>query len=277
MTKKRVTITIKKDLLEKLDNFIDGDDIRNRSHAVEHIISKSFEKNGIDTAVIMAGGEGTRLRPITYEIPKPLIPIHGKPMLEHQINMLKNNGIMDVILCVGYKNEKIREYFGDGSRFGVNIKYVVEDRPLGTAGPLRLIKKILKKTFVVINVDTLMNPEIGMIYDFHKKNNALITILLVTVDDPSSYGVVSLRGNQIIDFVEKPKKNAPSNLINAGLMVFEPEAIKFISKNKYMLEDLYKRVLKTNKIFGYPHDKKVYDVGTHERYEKAIKEWKDIV
>ena len=277
MTIERVTITVKRDILKRIDSLIDGKEFKNRSHAVERMLLKALMNDYVDTAVIMAGGRGTRLRPITYEKPKAMIPIHGKPILEHQINMLKKFDIRNIILSVGYKNEKIIEYFGDGSRFGVNIKYAVEGEPLGTAGPLKKMESTLGKAFVLLNVDTLMNPDVHLMYDFHKKQNALITMLLVTTDDPSSYGAVRMRGSQILEFVEKPKSGkAPSNLVNAGMMIIEPDALKFIPNGRYMLEDVYRKAARTGRLYGFPHDKKIYDVGTHERYEKAIKEWKNV-
>jgi len=131
----RVTITIKKDILRRIDSMVDGNDIRNRSHAIENLLTKSLVKTGLDTALIMAGGEGVNLRPITYEIPKPLIPIRGKPILEHQLNLLKKHDVTNVILSVNYMNDKIRGYFGDGRRFGVDITYIEEENQMGTPAP----------------------------------------------------------------------------------------------------------------------------------------------
>ncbi|KKW35004.1 MAG: Nucleotidyl transferase, partial [Candidatus Uhrbacteria bacterium GW2011_GWC2_53_7] len=124
----RVTITVKKDILRRVDSLVDGREIRNRSHAIETLIARSLSKTGLDTALVMAGGEGAHLRPVTYEIPKSLIPIRGKPILEHQINLLKRYDVTNIILAVDYMNEKIRQHFGDGRKFGVDITYVVENK-----------------------------------------------------------------------------------------------------------------------------------------------------
>jgi len=274
MSVERVTITIKRDVLNKIDKMIDGKDIRNRSHAVENLILKSLGKK-LDTILILAGGEGTKLRPITYEIPKPLIPIHGKPILEHQINFLKKYGIGNILLSVGYMDDKIKEHFGSGSRLGVNINYIVEKKPLGTAGSLRLIKNYVRDSFAFLNVDTLMSPDIMEMYEFHKKEGTIATILLVTVDDPSLFGVAKMRGNRILGFVGKPSlKRAPSRLIHAGFCIFEPEVIKFVPGERFMIEDLFQKLAKKGEISGFIHDGPIFDVGTTEGYSKAIKNWK---
>lgn len=271
MSVERVTITIKKDILDKIDKMIDGKEIRNRSHAVENLILKSFGK--LDTVLILAGGEGTRLISIN-EIPKPLIPIHGKQILEHQINFLKKYDIRNVILSVDYMHDKIKEHFGNGSRFGIDIDYIVEKRPLGTAGSLQLMKNV-RDSFALLNVDTLMDPNITEMYEFHKKEGTIATILLVTVDDPSLFGVAKMRGNRILGFVSKPSmKKAPSKLVHAGFCIFEPEVINFVPKGRFMIEDLFQRLAKKGEISGFVHDGSIFDVGTTEGYSKAIKNWK---
>jgi len=270
---KRVTITIKPDVLKRIDKMKNRNGIRNRSHAVEHLILKSLGKTDLNTAMILAGGAGTSLRPITYEIPKPLIPIHGRPILEHQIAMLKNNNIDNILLSVGYMRERIKEYFGNGSKFGVDITYIEEDKPIGTGGPLTLAKDYIKDSFVLMNVDTLMNPDIEEIYEFHKNEGRLVTILLATTDNPCGFGVVRLRGKQVTEFVEKPQK-ARSNIINAGFYIVEPDVLKIIPKGRFMIEHFFNKLAKRGQISGFMHDGVVFDVGTHDGYARAIKEWK---
>ena len=211
MLKERVSLTINSELLKRIDRMVDGVTIRNRSHAVEIILSKYLNFKALKTALILAGGEGTRLRPITYEIPKPLVPLHDKPIVAHIFDLLKKYGITEIILSVGYMREKIKNELGDGSRFGVKIRYVEEHKPLGTAGPLRLAKDMLKSTFIVSNGDELKDINIMEMYEVHKRNNALVTIALTTVEDPSAYGVARLDGSRIVEFVEKPDRSkAPS-------------------------------------------------------------------
>jgi len=229
-------------------------------------------------AVILAGGQGTRLRPLTYKIPKALIDLHGRTITEHLFDLFKKYGIRDIILSVGYMKEKIKDYFGDGAKFGVKITYIEEDKPLGTAGPLRLAKHMLNESFIVSNGDELKKINIPRMYRLHKRKNALITIALTTVNDPSMYGVARLDGSRIIEFVEKPKKeNAPSNLINAGFYIIEPEVIDMIHKGFVMFEkDVFPKLAKQGKVRGFPFSGQWFDTGNFERYETAKKKWIDI-
>lgn len=271
---KRVTITVKQDILKRLDNMVGNGGIRNRSHAIEELIMRGMSKTELDTVVIMAGGDGARLRPITYEIPKPLIPIRGRPVLEHQISMLKKFDVRNIILSVGKNHEKIAEYFGNGSKFGVNIEYIVEQKPLGKMGSLRLLKGKIKNTFGVLNVDTLINPNIPEIYNFHKNQGTLATVLLATVSDTSEYGVVRVRGNRIVEFLDRPEES-PSNLVDASFYIFEPEVLKLIPHGKFMTRDLFNILLKEGQLSGFLHDGFMFDVATHAGYERAIKHWKN--
>ena len=276
--KERITITLDKDLIKEIDKKVDGHNIKNRSHAIELSLMSSIGNNKPKKALILAGGMGTRLRPITNEIPKQLMPIHGKTILEHVLDLFKKHGIKNIILAIGYKGDKIREYFGDGKRFNVNITYVQENAPLGTAGPIRSAKELIDSTFIVCNADELKDLDLIDMYLSHKENKATATIALTTVEDPSNYGVARLQGNRILEFVEKPKKDkAPSNLINSGLYIFEPEIIKYISEGRSMLEkDVFPKLAKDGKLFGYPFSGQWFDTGTMERYDRAMKKWKDI-
>jgi len=232
----------------------------------------------IKKAVILAGGKGTRLRPLTYEIPKALIPIDGKTITEHLLDLFKKYDINNIILAVGYMREKIKNYYGDGAKFGVNLSYIEEKKPLGTAGPLKLAKDILRETFIVSNGDELKDINIAEMYNLHKKSNALATIALTAVEDPSAYGVAKLSRNKITAFIEKPKKEeAPSNLINAGFYIIEPAVLNIIPEGFAMLEkDVFPKLAKSRKLYGYPFKGQWFDTGNFERYEKALKEWKGL-
>ncbi|TSC94695.1 MAG: mannose-1-phosphate guanylyltransferase [Candidatus Berkelbacteria bacterium Athens1014_28] len=277
--REKLTVTIKKSLFKKIDGIVDGKKIRNRSHAAEFLIESGLGINKIKKAIILVGGEGIRLRPFTYELPKAMLPVQGKPMVQHVLEILKSHGVMEIIMAIGYKGEKIKEYFSDGRSFGLDIKYVVEKTPLGTAGPLRLAKKYLTESFFIVWGDILSSLDLTDFMHFHKEHNGLATVALTTVSDPSRYGVAMLNGNQIIGFVEKPKKgSAPSNLINSGMAIMEPEIIeKYVKKSgKSMVEyDIYPKLAAEGKLFGYPFQGQWFDTGTHESYEKAIKEWKN--
>jgi mannose-1-phosphate guanylyltransferase len=278
--KERVTVTLEQDILEDVDRIVGTEHIKNRSHAVEVLLKKALGKRCPKKAVILCGGKGTRLRPITQEIPKPLIPIHGKALIEHLIDLFKKYDIYDIILSVGYKKEKVMEYFGDGTRFGVKISYIEEseDAPLGTAGPLKKARSILTDTFIVTNGDELKDLNLEEMYDIHKSNNSTATIALTTVPDPSNYGVADLSGSRILRFIEKPpKEEAPSNLINSGLYILEPEVLDIIPDGQASIErDVFPIVAHNGKLFGYPFSGQWHDTGDILRYEKALKEWKGV-
>ena len=274
--KKRVTLTIENDVLDQVDKEVDGYKIKNRSHAVELFLLKAMGLSVPKQVLILAGGKGTRLQPITYEIPKPLITLQGKPILEYSLDLFKKFGIKDILISIGFKGEKIKEHFGDGSKFGVNITYIKEEEPLGTAGPLKLAKKFIKNSFIVCNSDELKDIDLIDMFMFHKNNNALGTIALTSVDNTSKYGVAKLTGNRILDFVEKPsKENAPSNLINSGLYILEPKIIDDIPEGFVMLEkDVFPKLANEGRLFGYPFAGYWKAVGTLQQYEEAIKDLK---
>jgi len=276
--REKLTVTIKKDLFKKIDSIIDGKKIRNRSHAAEFLIESGLGVNKITKAIILVGGEGTRLRPFTYELPKVMLPIHGKPMVQHIIEQLQSHGVTDIVLAARYKAEQVKEYFGDGKKFGLNISYVIEKSPLGTAGPLRLAKKYLTEPFFIVWGDILSHLDLSDFAKFHSEHGGLATVALTTVDDPSRYGVASMNGSKIVGFIEKPaKEDAPSKLINSGMAIMDPEVIeKYVPKlGKAMVEyDIYPKLAAEGKLYGYPFQGQWFDTGTHEAYEKAIKEWK---
>jgi len=277
--KERVTLTIEQNILESVDKRVDGFKIKNRSHAVELLLMKAMDQSRPKIAFILAGGKGTRLRPITNEIPKPMVPLHDKPILQHALDLFKKYGITEIVMSIGYKGEKIKEYFGNGSRFGVNITYVEETEPLGTAGPLNLARQYLTDTFVMCNADELKNIDLTEMYLFHKENNALASIALTTVSDPSQYGVAKLTGSKILEFIEKPEAGtAQSNLINAGLYILEPAVLDIVPKGVSSIErDVFPKVATDGKLFGFPFSGQWFDTGTLERYEEAMQKWTDIV
>jgi mannose-1-phosphate guanylyltransferase / phosphomannomutase len=229
-------------------------------------------------AIILAGGEGTRLRPLTYKIPKALVPIDDKNLTEHVIEILKKYNIKDIILSTAYLKKKVKDYFKDGKEFNLDISYIEEPKPLGTAGPLIILNKTnkqLKETFFMINGDNLFNLNLKNMLNFHKKNKATATIALSRVDDPRSFGVAVLEDDKIKEFIEKPK-DPPSNYINSGYYILEPEVFEMIKdKDKAMMEkDIFPILAKQGKLYGYKSDSLWFDTGTPERYEQVKKEWK---
>ncbi len=270
--KERISLTLNKSVLEKVDRVVDKTKLRNRSHAIEFLVSKALNLKVPSKAFILAGGMGTRLRPITYEIPKALIPLKGKPLIEHMIELLRDAGLRDIIISIGYLGDKIKEHLGNGSKFGVNIDYVNESEPLGTGGPLKLAKPLLNDTFVMMNGDEYKMVDIADMYEFHKQQGALATIGLTTVSEPSKYGVAELKGTRVVGFKEKPK-DPQSNLINAGIYILEPEVIDMLPNGKSMIEtDLFPKLARKGELSGYHFEGPWYDLGDLQRYEHAIKE-----
>ncbi len=277
--KERVTLTLDSDLLKEIDRKVDGLKIKNRSHAIELMLMQVIGKSIPKTALILAGGKGVRLQPFTYEIPKPLMLVHDRTLLEHAFDLFKRHNIKNVILSIGYKGEKIKETIGNGRKFGVNVNYVEESKPMGTGGAIKLASPLLTDTFICCNADELKDLDLMDMYLFHKENNAMVTIALTSVEDPSMYGVARLQGNRILEFVEKPKKeNAPSNLINSGLYIMEPDVLDYIpaGREASLEKEVFPRLAKEGRLFGYPFSGQWYNTGTMELYDEAIKKWKDI-
>ena len=275
MDRERLTITLRKSLLGKVDELIDGTNIRNRSHAIETLISQSLTPK-INTAVILAGGRGINMRPFTFEMPKGLFPVGGKPILEHIIQLLTQNNIRNVIFSIGHLGEKIKEYFGNGQKFGVNITYVRESESAGTGGALVLAEKFLhESTFLVIHGDILIDINLTDIFTYHRENDALATIAVTSVVDPSSFGEVILHGNKITNFIEKPRYGTQkSQLISCGLYVFDRQIFNYLpKKGQAQLEDIFPRLAKTRVLSGFPFEGRFMDIGTPASYEKAIKIW----
>lgn len=229
-------------------------------------------------AVILAGGLGTRLRPVTYEIPKPLIPVQGKTLTEHNFDLLKEAGITDIYLSIGHMRKQIKKYYGTGQAFGVNLSYIEEEEPLGTGGWLRLVPKF-DDDFVVLNGDNLFDIDFKELARFHKAKQAVITIALKSVEDVESRGVAAMHGDRISSFVEKPKKeDAPSDLINSGYYVFSPlvfDVLQDLDAKKISLErDVFPRLADEGKLFGFKSDAQWFDTGTFERWEAVIRHWR---
>jgi len=222
-------------------------------------------------AIILAGGLGTRLRPLTNETPKPLLPISGKPIIEHAIlNFLKHN-IKDIILSIGYRAEKIEEYFGDGSKWGVNIEYSIEDVPLGTGGALKKAAQGIEGTFLAINGDNLADFDWSEAIKTHQLNNAKITLQLFPVEDVTKYGIARLNDGKIVEFIEKPTvEQAPSNLNNAGGYIMETDVLDILPDGFCMIErDCFEKMANQGVVYAHHHSGQWYPTDTIEKYTHA--------
>lgn len=230
-------------------------------------------------AIILSAGIGKRIRPLTDNIPKVMLPINGKPLLENHINLLKKWGITDIAINLHYLPEKITEYFKDGSNFGVKINYSYEEELLGTSGAVKKLANFFDETFIVIYGDIAVDSNLKNLIDFHKKNNAIATLVVHESDHPEDSDVVEMNGkNDIIKLWKNPHKIMPqSNLTNAALYVLEPEVLEFIPAGESdFIKDVFPSLLKNNKkVIGYNTPEFIKDMGTLERYETVKKYFKD--
>lgn len=183
---------------------------------------------------MLAAGEGQRLRPLTFTRPKHMIPVGGRPILEHLIDALRTAGINDILIVVNYKAEAIKEYFGDGSKFGVKIEYIHQEKVLGTANAIAVAEKhIIGRDFLAVNGDLLISAEaIKSLIDAHERDRPTVTLAGVEVERPEHYGVLKVEGKWLIDILEKPlsEMHQADNLVNAGIYVFSTEIFDFIRK-----------------------------------------------
>jgi mannose-1-phosphate guanylyltransferase len=222
-------------------------------------------------AVILVGGLGTRLRPLTDAIPKPVVPVLNKPAMEHTFAYLKQYGIQDIILAMNYLPDAIKGYLGDGSRCGVRLTYCLEKEPLGTAGAVKNLEEHLDSTFFVFNGDVFTEMNLADMLTSHRAKKAKATISLTWVDDPSAFGVVETDSNQKVQrFIEKPPlAEATTHWINAGTYILEPDVLSYIPPNvPYMFErGLFPGLLKAGEpVYGYPYRGFWLDMGTPWKY-----------
>jgi mannose-1-phosphate guanylyltransferase/phosphomannomutase len=225
-------------------------------------------------AVIMAGGSGTRLRPLTTNQPKPMLPLANRPMMEHVVRLLRAHGFDDIVVTVGFLPQSIRAYFGDGSEFGVRMAYATEESPLGTAGSVRNARDQLGERFLAISGDVLTDIDLSAVVAFHEKNQALGTIGLKSMPNPLDFGIVITRDDGSIErFLEKPTWGQVfSDTINTGIYVLEPEIFDFISEDRPVdfSEEVFPALLEAGRpLFGYVADGYWEDVGTLQAYVSA--------
>ncbi|MFX1496000.1 MAG: sugar phosphate nucleotidyltransferase [Promethearchaeota archaeon] len=238
--------------------------------------------------IILSGGWGTRLRPLTCTIPKSLIPIVNKPVIERQILLLKSAGVKEIILAVSVMSEVVQNYFKDGSKFGVKIHYTNEKYPMGTAGAIKLAESYLKdENFFMLNGDIILNFNFKDMLEFHEKSQARGTIASKIVDDPSPYGVLIINPetNQLKKFLEKEEYFPPNGKytpipINAGLYILEPEIFSYIEPNKKlsMERDIFHKLAAENKLFHFPITGIWKDIGKpYDLYQGSILLMNDIL
>lgn len=227
-------------------------------------------------ALILAGGKGKRLRPYTTTFPKPLMPIGDKAILEIVIKQLNNSGFDDIIMSIGHLGGLIMAFFGDGNNHDVNINYTKEEKPLGTAGPLSLVREMIDEPFLMMNGDVLTNLDFADLMEYHKNKGNIATVALnkrvVNID----FGVIETDDdNHVVGYKEKPTIDY---LVSMGIYIFDKRILDYIEDDKYFdLPDLINRLIDNGEnVNGYIFDGYWLDIGRPDDYEKANKEYESI-
>ena len=251
-------------------------------------------------AVIMAGGKGTRLRSVSEELPKPMVPVLGKPVLEYQLDNLRQCGITDIIMVVGYRSSYIRDHFGDGSRFSVNISYINEDEPLGTAGALYFLKEILDEDFLLLMGDLMLSVDFIRFMDFHKKEGGEATLFVHPNSHPYDSDIIIMdTAGRLSEYTEdrckrggRPPHASGSarvrgvigksserpevyhNIVNAGIYALSPKILEMIKEPKKLDldRDIIRPLIEKGRIAAYRSSEYVKDMGTPERYETVARD-----
>src|SRR5438045_166039 len=225
-------------------------------------------------AVVMAGGEGTRLRPLTSNQPKPMVPVAGKPCMEHILELLSSHGFEDVIVTVAFLPQAIRGYFGDGDAVGIALSYSVEEAPLGTAGSVRLAADKLDEPFLVISGDALCDLDLTRLVEFHREKGAAVTIGLKSVPNPLEFGiVVTDEDGKVERFLEKPSwSQVFSDTINTGIYVLDPEVLNHVPTDRPFdfSKELFPLLLEMGRpLYGHVCGGYWQDIGTIDQYRQA--------
>jgi dTDP-glucose pyrophosphorylase len=239
---------------------------------IEELIKPKEKANKV---ILMVGGLGTRLRPLTDNIPKPMLKVGNKPILETILLNFKKYGFKNIILCVSYKSEIIENYFGDGSKFDLNIKYIHENKRMGTAGALSLIEEVIEESFFVMNGDLLTNINFENMMNYHNQNNAMATMGVREYDFQVPYGVVNVNGENILSIEEKPVHNF---FVSGGVYILNKNTLDYIPNNKYYdMPTLFEKLIKEKKkTISFPIREYWIDIGRLEEYKKANEEYDEV-
>jgi dTDP-glucose pyrophosphorylase len=236
---------------------------------IEEFIKPSIKSNRV---ILMVGGLGTRLRPLTEKTPKPMLKVGDKPILQTIIEKFAEYGYTNITLSVNYKSEIIQNYFGNGEDFGVKIEYVFEDKRMGTAGALSLLKEKPEEPFFVMNGDILTNVNFEHLHQFHSENSSMATMCVREYDFQVPYGVVNIENEKIISIEEKPIHNF---FVSAGIYMLSPEALKDIPEDEfYDMPTLFEKlIVKEKNVSSFPLREYWLDIGRVEEYQKANEEY----
>jgi dTDP-glucose pyrophosphorylase len=240
-------------------------------HEIEEFIKP---KKKLNKVVLMAGGIGERLRPLTENTPKPMLQVGNRPILHTIVEKFSNCGFEDIFMCVNYKSKIIQDYFGDGKKFGVNIEYVQENQKMGTAGALSLLKGKLNEPFFVMNGDLLTTLDFEKMLDFHLDNKSKATMCVRQYKFEIPFGVVSLNNENIVSLEEKPIHNF---FVNAGIYILDSECLELIPNKFYNMTSLFEKMVSNGKkTISFPMKEYWIDIGRLVDYEKANSEYHSI-
>jgi len=238
---------------------------------LDELLKPQYHKNKV---VLMVGGLGTRLRPLTETTPKPMLHVGGKPILQTIVEKFVSYGFINIIMCVGYKSNIIQDYFGDGSKFGANIEYILEDKRMGTAGALSLLNEIQlpKEPFFVMNGDLLTNVNFDNMLEYHISHNAMATMAVREYDFQVPYGVVNVKNAKILSIEEKPTH---SFFVSAGIYILDSSSIDMIPKDQfYDIPTLFEKMIENeDNTVSFPIHEYWLDIGRLDEYEKANNEY----
>lgn len=239
---------------------------------IEELVEPKIKTNRV---ILMVGGLGTRLRPLTQDTPKPMLKVGNKPILQTIVEKFAEYGFVNITMCVNFNASIIRDYFGDGKEFGVNIDYVLEQKRMGTAGALSLLKEHPSEPFFVMNGDLLTNVNFEHIFSYHVLNKATATMCVREYDYEVPYGVVKMNDNKIIEIAEKPVQKF---FVSAGIYMLSPEILDLIPQDEfYDMPTLFEKLIKLSKnVISFPIREYWLDIGRMEEYQRANEEYKEI-
>jgi mannose-1-phosphate guanylyltransferase len=277
MNRERLTITLRNDLLKALDGEIDGEKLRNRSHAIEYFLSRSLGIRGTKV-LILAGGKPVYFESEKKTLPKTMVKIAGKPLLEQTLLRLKAAKLTEVYISIGEGGEIIENYFGDGSQLGLDISYIRQkSNSQGTAQPLLQAREYFDSDFLLLYGDVWNDIDFNDFLEFHRaQKTAVCTMALTSTESVNMWGLAKLQGNKVVEFEEKPKNPKTfSRLVNAGIYLMGPEIFKLIGAKSNKLEsDVFPRLAEEGKLFGYPYEGLWLDISNSAAYRQAMKELK---
>ncbi|WP_462111238.1 nucleotidyltransferase family protein [Campylobacter concisus] len=239
---------------------------------IEELVEPKIKTNRV---ILMVGGLGTRLRPLTQDTPKPMLKVGNKPILQTIVERFAEYGFVNITMCVNFNASIIRDYFSDGKEFSVNIDYVLEQKRMGTAGALSLLKERPSEPFFVMNGDLLTNVNFEHIFNYHVLNKATATMCVREYDYEVPYGVVKMNDNKIIEIAEKPVQKF---FVSAGIYMLSPEILDLIPKNDfYDMPTLFEKLIRLSKnVISFPIREYWLDIGRMEEYQRANEEYKEV-